>query len=126
MEQTIMTTQAVADRYYELAQQGKWNEIRSELYSQDAENREPEHAASLGVSIHTKGLDAIMERSRKRNEMIETVHSEYCTHPIVGGNYFSTAMGRDITFKGRPRMQNHEIAVFGVKDGKIISEQFFY
>jgi limonene-1,2-epoxide hydrolase len=35
-------------------------------------------------------------------------------------------MGRDVTFKGKPRMQLDEVAVFEVKDGKIVLEQFFY
>lgn len=121
-----MTTQQVADRYYALAQEGKWDEIRQELYSEDIENREPEHAAARGVSIYTKGLTALLERSKGRNELIETVHAEYCSVPVVGGSFFSAAMGRDVTFKGRPRTQTNEIGVFGVQDGKIISEQFFY
>jgi hypothetical protein len=36
------------------------------------------------------------------------------------------ALGRDITFKGKPRMKLEEIAVFQVKERKIVSEQFFY
>jgi ketosteroid isomerase-like protein len=32
----------------------------------------------------------------------------------------------DVTMKGQGRMKMDEIAVYGVKDGKIVSEQFFY
>jgi hypothetical protein len=35
------------------------------------------------------------------------------------------AMGRDMTLKNGQRLQLAEIAVFGVKDDKIISETFF-
>jgi len=45
---------------------------------------------------------------------------------VVGGDYFSLAMGRDITLKNGQRLQLTEIAVFGVKDDRIISETFFY
>jgi limonene-1,2-epoxide hydrolase len=32
----------------------------------------------------------------------------------------------DMTFKGRGRMQIEEIGVYHVRDGKVVSEQFFY
>lgn len=121
-----MTTQQVANRYYELIKQNKRAEIQEELYGKDIVNREPEHAAAMGIPIVTIGLDAVMAKGRARMEMIETVHSDYCSEPVVGGNFFSVAFGRDITLKGKPRMKLEEIAVFGVKDGKIVSEQFFY
>ncbi len=125
-KQTIMTTQEVANRYYELIKQNKRAEIQEELYGKDIVNREPEHAASMGIPIVTIGLDAVKAKGKARMEMIEAVHSDYCSEPVVGGNFFSVAFGRDITLKGKPRMKLEEIAVFGVKDGKIVSEQFFY
>jgi hypothetical protein len=36
------------------------------------------------------------------------------------------AMGRELTFKNGQRRKVDEIAVFGVEDGKIVSETFFY
>jgi hypothetical protein len=121
-----MTTQQVADRYYQLGQENKWSVIVDELYSQDIINREPAHAAAMGIPTLTTGLDAVKAKSAARREMIETLHSQYCSAPVAGGTFFSVAMGRDITFKGRPRMNLEEIAVFEVKDGMIVSEQFFY
>jgi hypothetical protein len=121
-----MTTLQVASRYYELAKENKWSDIVDELYSQDIVNREPAHAAAMGIPTLTTGLDAVKAKSKARREMIETLHSQYCSAPAVGGTFFSVSMGRDITFKGRPRMNLEEIAVFEVKNGKIISEQFFY
>ena len=121
-----MTTQQVADRYYELAKQNKWVEIWQELYSPDCVNREPEHAAAQGVPTVTKGMEAIAAKSKARREMIEEIHSQFCSQPVVGGNFFSASMGREVTFKGRPRVKLDEVAVFEVKDGKIVLEQFFY
>jgi len=121
-----MTTQQVANRYYELIKQNKRAEIQEELYSKDIVNREPEHAVAMGIPTVTIGLDAVKAKGKARMEMIETVHSDYCSEPVVGGNFFSVTFGRDMTLKGKPRMKLEEIAVFGVKDGKIISEQFFY
>ena len=58
--------------------------------------------------------------------MIAELHGDFCSDPIVAGNFFSVVLARDLTLKGRPRMQLQEIAVFEVKDGKIVSEQFFF
>jgi hypothetical protein len=121
-----MTTQQVANRYFELIKQNKRTEIQEELFSKDIVNREPEHVAAMGIPTVTIGLDAVKAKGKARMEMIETVHSDYCSEPVVAGNFFSVAFGRDITLKGKPRMKLEEIAVFELKEGMIISEQFFY
>jgi ketosteroid isomerase-like protein len=58
--------------------------------------------------------------------MVEQVHGGYSSAPVVGGNHFSVAMGMDVTMKGAGRVKMDEIAVYEVKDGKIVKEQFFY
>lgn len=123
-----MTIQEVANRYYELACQSKWIEIIDELHDVDVKCHEPEQAALKGmqVLIMTKGREAVIEKNRTNQRMIETLHSEYCSEPIVGGDFFSVALERDVTYKGRPRMKFEEIGVFQVTNGRIISEQFFY
>lgn len=126
MEQTILTTTQVAGRYYELAREGKWADIWEELFDKNVVNIEPEHVASRGVPVVSKGLDVLLAKSAARREGIETIHSHFCSEPIVAGNFFSVTMGQDLTFKGQPRMNLQEVAVLGVKEGKIISEQFFY
>ena len=118
-----MTTKEVAKRFNELAQEGKWDAIYEELYSNDAASIEPEHAQGLQT---VKGMDAIKEKGKKWNSTIEEVHGGFCGEPQVASNYFSCAMGFDATFKGQGRMNLEEIALYEVKDGKIISEQFFY
>ena len=35
-------------------------------------------------------------------------------------------MGMDVTMKGAGRVKMDEIALYEVKDGKIVKEQFFY
>lgn len=121
-----MTTQEVANRYYELACQSKWIEIQDELHDDKVTCREPEHAASRGVQVMTIGRDAVKAKGEANREKIEAIHNQYCSDPIVGGNFFSVALKRDITFKNRPRMNLEEICVFQVAEGKIVSEEFFY
>ena len=121
-----MTTQQIANRYCELAHQNKWPEILDELCSPDLVNKEPEHVTARGIAPTTIGLDAIKAKGITNRTMIETIHSQHCSAPLIAGNFFSVVLSRDITFKGKPRMQLEEVAVFEVKDGKIIMEQFFY
>jgi ketosteroid isomerase-like protein len=118
-----MTTQEVANRFYELSQQGAYDVIQTELYSNDAKSVEPAHATFI---TNAAGIEAIKEKGRQFNAMIEEVHGGYCGVPVVAGNFFTCAMGMDLTMKGQPRMQMDEIAVYEVKDGKIVLEQFFF
>jgi hypothetical protein len=118
----MMTTQEVADRFNELAQEGKFEQVLAELFSQDAKSIEPAQSAWQTV----EGLDKIIEKGKAWHEMIEEMHGGYTGAPIVAGNFFSCAMGMDVTIKGQGRMKMDEIAVYEVKDGKITSEQFFF
>ena len=54
------------------------------------------------------------------------MHGGFTGAPQVAGNYFSVAMGMDCTMKGAGRIKMDEIAVYEVKDGKIVKEQFFF
>jgi len=121
-----MTTQELANRYYELFEQRQIAEIYQQFYSADIVCTEPEHALAFGVPTVTRGIEAVLAKSKSRQELIAEVHSFFSSEPVVGGNYFSLAMGRDMTMKNGQRVQVAEIAVFGVKDDKIISETFFY
>jgi len=121
-----MTTQEVANRYYELACQSKWTEIQDAFHDPNVISQEPEHAALRGVQVTTIGREVVKAKSKANREMIEAIHSQHCSEPIVAGNFFSVVLKRDLTFKGKPRMQSEEICVIQVKEGKIVSEQFFY
>ncbi len=120
-----MTTKEVANRFMELSKEGKFDVIQDELFAADAESIEPPSGAEMGMS-NAKGMEAIKEKGKKFNEMVEEMHGGYTGDPNIAGNHFSVAMGMDVTMKGAGRMNMDEIAVYEVKDGKIIKEQFFY
>jgi len=122
-QEATMTTQDVANRFHELAQTGKWDQIQSELFSDDAVSIEPEHSQGLQTVEGKEGLKGKMEQFQ---QMTEEMHGGYSNEPQVAGNHFAVAMGMDVTMKGMGRMQMDEIAVYEVKDGKIVKEQFFY
>ena len=118
-----MTTKQVADRFNQLSKEGKWMQIQDELFADNAVSIEPPHSQGLQS---VEGKAAIKKKGEQFQQMIEEIHGGYSTDPVVGGDYFSVAMGMDVTVKGQGRMKMDEIAVYEVKGGKIVKEQFFF
>ena len=118
-QEAVMTTQEVAHRFNELSQSGQWEEIQNELFADNAVSIEPSNSPGMKTA---EGLDAIKQKGKQFGEM----HGGYCKEPQVAGNFFALAMGIDATMKGQGRMRMDEIAVYEVKEGKIVKEQFFY
>jgi hypothetical protein len=119
----VMTTQEVADRLYELFQENKWKEAQEELFSEDAKSIEPANAPGLHS---VEGLDNIKKKGEMFESMVEEMHGGYTGKPVVAGNHIAIPMGMDATMKGAGRMKMEEIAVYEVKDGKIVLEHFFF
>lgn len=123
-QETIMTTQEVANRFNELSQTGQWDKIQDELYAEDAVSIEPEKPE---VPLkRAEGLAAIKEKGKQFGAMVEEMHGGYSNKPEVAGSHFAVAMGMDCTMTGMGRMKMDEIAVYEVRDGKIVKEQFFF
>ena len=87
-----MTTQEVADKFYEMGQSNQWDKIQDELYSDDAESIEPPNSQMFQ---NVKGKEALKEKSKQFNSMVEEMYGGFCSKPVVGGNFFSIAMGMD-------------------------------
>jgi len=121
--EAVMTTQEVANRFHELSQSGQWDKIQDELFAENAASIEPPQSQGMQS---VEGLAGIKEKGKKFGEMLEEMHGGYTSTPLVGGKFFSVAMGMDCTMKGMGRQKMDEIAVYEVKDGKIVKEQFFY
>jgi len=119
----VMTTQEIADRLYQLGKERKWDEALDTLFSQDAESIEP---PTFQGPQHLKGLDNIKTKAESFRSQVEEVHGGYVKEPLVAGRYFSLALGMDATLKGVGRMNMEEIALYEVKDGQIVKEQFFF
>jgi len=121
--EAVRTTQEVANRMNELFKAFKWTEVQEELFAEDAVSIEPPHAQGLQT---VEGLAAIKKKAEDFNNMVEEFHGGWVGDPVVGGNHIAFAMGIDATYKGMGRQNMEEIAVYEVKDGKIVKEQFFY
>ena len=79
-----------------------------------------------GMPARVQGKEAIKAKGEQWNSMVQEFHGVEIEGPIVAGDHFSATMNMDITMKGQERKKDSEVAVFKVKDGKIVSEQFFY
>ena len=96
---------------------------QQELYADNAVSTEP--PGSPGFQTVT-GKDKIIEKGHQFQSTIEAVHNAVVSDPIVAGDFFSVAILFDVTLKGMGRVNMDEICVYKVKDGKVVSEQFFY
>jgi len=120
---TAMTTTEIAHRLVQLCSKGDFETAQKELFAHDAVSIEP--YATPAFEKETKGLDAIIEKGHKWNSMVEEYHEMKVSPPMVGGNAFAVTMSMNVTMKERGRMDLTELCVYNVKDGKIVSEQFF-
>ena len=118
-----MTTKEIAKRLKKLCDKGDFEGAHRELYAKDAVSIEPE--ASGGFEKETHGLDAIIEKGKKWTNMVSEVHEIEVSEPVIAGNSFAVTMRIDSTMKDKKRTDMTELCVYHVKDGKIISEQFF-
>ena len=118
-----MTVPQIAHRLAELCNLGEFERAQKELYADDAVSIEPQ--ASPGFEKETKGLDAIIEKGKKFTSMVEEFHGSGASDPLVAGNTIALSLNMDVTMKDKSRSTMSEICVYHVKDGKIISEQFF-
>ena len=118
-----MTTQQIAVRLAELCRQGQYETAQKELYADDAISIEP--YASADFEKETKGLNAILEKGHKFDAMVEEAHGTTVSEPLVTGDVIAFTLGLDMTMKGRERGTMEELCVYHVKNGKIVSEQFF-
>lgn len=121
--QTAHTIHEVAARFNELAQQEKWFQIQDELFADDVRSIEPSHSSWFK---NAEGKTAVRKKGEDWVKRIEAVHKTHTTEPVVGGNHFAVGREADITVQGLGRIQINQVMLYEVKDGQIISEQFFY
>ena len=118
-----LTTQEVAARFNELAQQEKWFEIQDELFADNVKSIDPPNSPYFG---YAEGKAVVRKKGEDFVKKIEAAHRRHTTEPIIAGNHFAVGREVDITVQGYGRIQINEIMLYEVKDGEIISEQFFY
>jgi ketosteroid isomerase-like protein len=117
-----MTTQQVAEKLVQYCREGKNLDAINELYADNIVSKEPKGSHAELV----EGKEGVLAKNQQWYDMVEEVHSGIVSDPIVTGNFFAVTMEMDVTYKEHGRMGMQEVAVYEVKDGKIIADQFFY
>jgi hypothetical protein len=118
------STAAVAQELVNLCRAGRNLEAISKLYSPKIVSIES--VGSEEMPAEMTGIDAIRQKNEgwfQNNE----VHKAEANGPFVGENQFAVQYTFDVTFKPTgQRTEMSEMALYTVKDGKIVREQFFY
>jgi hypothetical protein len=120
-----MSIQEIASRLVDLSRKGDFNQAQNELYADDVIVIEP-YAIPSVFDKETKGMQAIHEKDKRWEQLVEEMHGLEVSDPLMAEKSFAVRMMMDLTLKGQGRVVYDEICVYQVKDGKIASAQFFY
>ena len=119
-----MTVKEIATKLAEYCRKEDYMTAQKELYADDVVSIEPEESEAFAKE--TKGLKAVNEKVQKFNDMIEESYGNTVSEPIIAGNSFAFIAEMDIKMKGQERSKMAEVAVYTVKDGKVVKEEFFW
>jgi len=118
-----MNAQQVASRLVQLCREGKNVEAINELYDDNIVSIEPDGSP---MPEKTVGKQAVLESTNRWFDSVEQLHSVEISNPLVSDGFFACTMKIDATYKEHGRNVMNELCVFEVRDGRIVSDQFFY
>ena len=118
-----MTTKEIAERLVEMCRNGQVEEAKEELFAEDIISIEPYEGL---LAKETRGMEAIRKKAELFISNVENFYGSTISDPIIAGDYFSIAWDTDLQMKGEERQVNSELCVYKTKNGKIVSEEFFY
>jgi len=122
-EVETMNAQQIATRLVQLCREGKNVEAINELYDDDIVSVEPEGSPMAGKTV---GKQAVLDATNRWFDSVEQLHSVEISDPLVTDGFFACTMKIDATYKEHGRNVMSEMCVYQVRDGKIVSDQFFY
>ena len=114
-----MKIQQIAEEVVKLIREGKNKQAKDLFYADDIISIE-------GNGYRLEGIEAIHQKSIDWMEQLSTVHSVSVSEPLVAADHFTISIKMDISYKNGHRSVMDEIAVYEVKDEKIVFEQFFF
>ncbi|MGB5555583.1 MAG: nuclear transport factor 2 family protein [Flavobacteriaceae bacterium] len=118
-----MDTKEIASKLVAWCSEGDFEKPYQHLYSPKIVSIENDGKAE---GAYVEGFEGIQQKGEWWKENFE-VHKTEVSQPIVANNWFSVKFDMDTTHKpSGQRSTMSEIAVYEVKDGKIVKEQFFY
>jgi ketosteroid isomerase-like protein len=115
-----MTTAEVARGFAALLREHRDGEAQQRFWSDDVVSRE----AGPGPMAELRGKAAVLTKHDWWNENFE-VHGGAVEGPWVHGDQFALVYEPDATQKGGARATMREVALYTVRDGRIVEERFF-
>ena len=115
-----MTTQDLATEFTSLCRSGKFEEAGRKFWSEDVVSIEP----MTGEMARLQGRKAVEGKGKWWSENHQ-VHGVKVEGPFVNGDEFTVRFEMDVTPKGKERMSMKEIALYRVKNGKVVEEKFY-
>ena len=117
-----MDNKEIAADVVRLAQAGDFDAIGETYWADNVVSIE----AMDGPMARVEGIDAVRGKTAWWNGAHE-VHSGTGEGSYVNGDQFAVRYKMDVTVKeSGQRMQMDEIALYTLRDGKIVEERFFY
>ena len=122
-----MDAKEVGQKLVDYCKNGNNLEAIKSLYSPDIVSVEAMGNAEMPAEI--RGIDKVVAKNKWWGENHE-VHSSATEGPFPNKDRFAVIYDYEITPKTGPmkgkRAKMHEVALYTVKDGKIVREEFFY
>ena len=119
-----MSTLELAKKFVALCHQHRDAEALDTMFAKDAVSVEAAAMPNLPQEMH--GVEAIKGKGKWWVENHE-VHSAVVEGPYPNGDRFAVRFNYDVTRKATgERIKMDEVALYTVRDGKIVREEFFY
>ena len=123
----MSNTFEVGKKLVDLCKAGKHLEAINTLYAQNIVSNEVMGSPQMPARI--EGLKAVREKGEWWEKNHE-IHGGSVEGPWPHGDRFIVRFSYDVTAKSGPmagkRMKLDEAALYTVKDGKVVQEEFFY
>ncbi len=116
-----MSTQEIANAFFALCAEGKFEEAGHTYWSNDVVSFE----AMDGPMAKVTGREAVAAKGAWWYANHD-IHSIKVEGPYVNGNQFTVRFTMDVTPKDGQRLTMDEHGLYTVQDGKIVEERFFY
>ena len=120
-------TKAIGHKLVEYCRSGLNLDAISSLYSPDIVSVEAVAMGDLPAEI--RGIDKVVEKNKQWYDSNE-IHHASAEGPFPHRDRFAVIFHYETTAKAGPRkgqrMKFDEVALYTVKDGKIVREEFFY
>jgi hypothetical protein len=114
----------IAKKLHELCSTKQFAKAQMDLYSDDSVSIEPANP-QWGLTTVT-GKQSVMEKGKAFMALVTEWHGAYTKEPVVYGPLIFMEMGMDLTVTGLGKISINEMGKFEVRNGRIISEEFYY